>query len=423
MDKNPIDPEWLDLLRNPQESRSVEYLSSETWDHLKNKIVKTCLAMANTKNGGYIVMGFKKESLNGQLMATGMEPEHLQTWKMDEIKKYVNKYAEPSINLDIDFLEDKGKKFIIIRVHQFDNVPVLCKKPIQKEKIYKGDLLVRPYGTVESRRVQTAEEMRQVLNLAVSQKLMSLSDEALFEKQLEELLRDKVVAEIKEKAHWQIVLRPRKFKKARIRQLEELWKIIEKAQVRFFEPHLPYITNEKEYRLQGKDYIGCQIQTLSREYWRFYQSGQFIYLFTFLENNQDFVDYRYLYFKRLFRLTARNIAPNKLMIDILFDIFTFTKIFEFAKRLSQLEILYPQCKMIIGKYSPQGYPLSPGIFRHINTLEKSWVLKHDELIANSRNLSIEAIIWFFDRLGMEMPVEMISDIQEGFFHDMEMEKW
>jgi predicted HTH transcriptional regulator len=183
------------------ESRSVEYKCSETWDNLKNKIVKACLAITNLRDGGYIVIGVKREGAHGHLIATGMQPEHLQTWDVDKVQQYVNKYAEPYVHLEIWFPQDNDKQFVVIRVKQFDTVPVLCKKDLPEENLRKGDLLVRPLGTIESRRVQTAEEMRAVLNIAMDigiQRFLerarrvglppiSPTDEELFDRQLEGL--------------------------------------------------------------------------------------------------------------------------------------------------------------------------------------------------------------------------------------------
>ncbi|MGA9351046.1 MAG: ATP-binding protein [Anaerolineae bacterium] len=192
---------WPRLVQNPMESRSVEYKCSETWEHLRDKVVKACLALANLRNGGYVVIGVKRESEYGRHVATGMQAEHLQTWDVDNVQQYVNKYAEPYGQLEICFPEDSGKQFVVIRVKQFDTVPVLCKKDLPGENLYRGDLLVRPLGTVESRRVQTAEEMRGVLDIAIDigiQKFLararrvglpsiSPSDEELFDKQMEGL--------------------------------------------------------------------------------------------------------------------------------------------------------------------------------------------------------------------------------------------
>jgi len=183
------------------ESRSVEYKCSETWNNLKNKIVKACLAMANLRDGGYIVIGVRRESAHGYLNATGMQPKHRETWDVDKVQQYVNKYAEPYVQLEIYFPEDSGKQFVVIRVNQFDIVPVLCKRDLPEENLHKGDLLVRPLGTIESRRIQTAEEMRAVLDIAIDigvKRFMerqhrigllpiSPSDEELFNKQLEGL--------------------------------------------------------------------------------------------------------------------------------------------------------------------------------------------------------------------------------------------
>jgi len=64
--------------------------------------------------------------------------------------------------------------YIVIQIYEFDEIPIVCKRnrcdgndrPIFRE----GEVYIRPVGKPESRIIQNAEEMRELLDLATEKK-------------------------------------------------------------------------------------------------------------------------------------------------------------------------------------------------------------------------------------------------------------
>lgn len=237
---------------------------------------------------------------------------------------------------------------------------------------------------------------------------------------------DRVVSNIRESAHWRVVLHPRQFKEDRIGRLSELWKIVEETQVRFRGWYYPHVSHRGEERVRGIDYVGyCRPSLRYSEYWRFYQSGQFIHLFTFREDDPGYADTLRRCLQGEVPLTPQQLASIHGFVDIISAVYTFTEIFELAGRLAQREILHPDCQITIGMHNIQGHALSFSTFNralydlHIaqtNSLEKAWTLDSQELIARVRDLAVEASLWFFERFGMEIIEQVIVDMQDSLFH-------
>jgi len=156
----------LDLL---QEGRSVDFKKASSWDNLKQGIPKHVLAMSNLRDGGIMIVGVEEN--NNIWNCTGITDEQINTYNPDDMIDYVNKYASPSINFDIVTHEDDKKlKYLIIQIHEFDEKPIVCKRNCANE-LRRGAFYIRPLGKAESREVQTAEEMHDLLDLAVERRM------------------------------------------------------------------------------------------------------------------------------------------------------------------------------------------------------------------------------------------------------------
>ena len=155
----------LDML---QEGRTVDFKKASSWDDLKQGIPKDILAMSNLRDGGIIIIGVEEN--NNLWNCTGMTDEQINTYNPDDMIDYVNKYASPSINFDIVTHEDdKRLKYLVIQIHEFDEKPIVCKRNYSNE-LRQGAFYIRPLGKAESREVQTADEMHDLLELAVEKR-------------------------------------------------------------------------------------------------------------------------------------------------------------------------------------------------------------------------------------------------------------
>ena len=154
----------LDLL---QEARAVDFKRAAVWDQLKHGIPKDILAMSNLRDGGIIVVGI--EEGDKEWKCTGMTEEQLNTYNPDDMIDHVNKYASPPVTFDVVKHTDmESLTYLVMQAHEFEEKPVVCKR--NGDELREGAFYIRPLGKAASREVQTADDMHDVLELAVEKR-------------------------------------------------------------------------------------------------------------------------------------------------------------------------------------------------------------------------------------------------------------
>lgn len=173
-----LEKELIDyLIFHGREERNLEYKQSMSWSDLatKVKVTKSAMAMANISDGGYIVFGEKK---NGEVYEPeGMQKNHADSFKQDNVMEWVNKYADPYVELIVSPAERNSKPFVIIQVREFDQLPVVCKK--DGEGLKRGEVFTRSRRKYETARVGSQTEMREILDLAVDKEIRQLRSRGL----------------------------------------------------------------------------------------------------------------------------------------------------------------------------------------------------------------------------------------------------
>lgn len=196
---------FLALVEAGYESRSVEFRTGFSWvkpedEFHRIRLIKTILGLSNTRGGGYIILGV--EDISGKpLDLVGCDKELAQSFVFDDVKSAVDNYADQGINFDLHLVESRGRTYIIIRVVEFDEFPVICRgtKTVQKTDGKQSQMLRR--GTVYVRQSKgepatievTEIEMREIIEMAVDKQQAKLkrrgwkmdvtpSDDDLFKK-------------------------------------------------------------------------------------------------------------------------------------------------------------------------------------------------------------------------------------------------
>ena len=160
------------LISHGREERNLEYKQSMSWSDIatKVKVTKSAMAMANISDGGYIVFGEKK---NGEVYEPeGMQKDHADSFKQDDVMEWINKYADPYVELTVTLTERGGKHFVVIQVQEFNEFPVICKDNC--EELRRGDVFTRSRRKYETARVGSQNEMREILTLAVDKEIRRL---------------------------------------------------------------------------------------------------------------------------------------------------------------------------------------------------------------------------------------------------------
>ena len=123
-------------------------------------LAKDILAMANTQGGGHIVIGVEDRTFK----RTGMTEQQQYSYEVDGMKDVMANYADPYVNFDVYRVNDSDDlRYVVIRVHEFDEVPVICKKDSSDTK--QGTVYYRTRNRrVESAHVSNSYDMREIID-------------------------------------------------------------------------------------------------------------------------------------------------------------------------------------------------------------------------------------------------------------------
>ncbi len=201
-------------------------------------------------------------------------------------------------------------------------------------------------------------------------------------------------------------MRPNHFVEKRVEDISALKSILQKSSVRLRGWDFPHINGRgKEYR--DLDSIVQEFEWYQyHEFWRLFQSGQFIYYGGF---GVDWAD----------RTTELSDAgPSKRILSVPDAVFRFTEVFEFAARMALTEAGHDQMHIEIkagglkGRslwVEPARIPLEQ--IAQIDEIPYETDVSNVELMAESRELALVAAREVFKRFDWSANLEVLRDIQ------------
>ncbi len=160
------------LLQRGYQSHGIEFKGpgKRTDSAFLSKVIRAVIGMANRREGGVVVIGVDSDTL----VPIGLEDDQADTWSYDHLATSVNGYASPSVSFDLETKRYQGRKLIIIQVHEFADIPILCRKDYQSNTgtkptliLRRGACYVRSRHKPETSEIPSEEEMRELLELAV----------------------------------------------------------------------------------------------------------------------------------------------------------------------------------------------------------------------------------------------------------------
>ena len=217
-----------------------------------------------------------------------------------------------------------------------------------------------------------------------------------------------------ENPHWRVNFRPEVYIEEVIPSLSQCFQVIEKNRVRLRGWDYPHLSNHENERTQGIDWVASWSRFRGHlEYWRFYQSTQFIHYFSVRESTEE--GWR----SKLQEETASHLSHiggidwDKVpgFISINNFLFTVTEIIEFAARLCQAQVYKGNLDISIQINPIKGFMLTTdwdrawGVYCSAgeDVLGKTWRIDSESLIADSPEYSLNIIVWFFERFGWLNP--------------------
>lgn len=214
---------------------------------------------------------------------------------------------------------------------------------------------------------------------------------------------NKLVEKIKTRGYWEVLIRPNKFVENLIESPSKCKEIIREVSVKLRGWIYPFNTIHEPPSTGGYDYIEQSKEwEFFLEYWRYYQSGQFIHFFGMLEDWQDQA-------KTIGRMP---LEPFK-SLAIISTLYTFTEIYEFASRLAVKGLLGNECTISITLHGTKDRQLVTLDFRRhfflreykskLESIPHKISIPTADLIARSAELSLDHTIRVFERFNWDNP--------------------
>lgn len=218
--------------------------------------------------------------------------------------------------------------------------------------------------------------------------------------------------------YWTVLYRPVDYVEERIPSLSECERLIEKTKVRLRGwdfPHLSNRNDESNGRASGTNWFGSWADFMgSIEYWRLYQSGQFVFVGAVREATErgwrvKFEEQTKGHLKPI----MPDFDPSKVpgFISLVNLVYNFTEYFEFATRICQADVYQGEVEIGIGLHGAKDYLLTAENSRSwrlhcpvsSNDLFKSWTISSKSLLEGSAGHSLKALEWYCERFGWLNP--------------------
>ncbi len=224
--------------------------------------------------------------------------------------------------------------------------------------------------------------------------------------------------------HWRINLRPTAYEEELIPSLSKCFEAIEKNKLSLRGWDYPHLSRRDTERGHGTNWVASWSDFMNNyEYWRFYQSGQFLHLMSVREATEPAWRPRLEANMRSHLSSMRDIDWDNLpgFIDIVNFVYNVTEIYEFAARLCQSQIYTGRVSIKIEIKGIKGFVLTAPWERMWHSyyaasqdvLSNSAEFETDHLVAASKEKALNAVVWFFERFGwLDPSVDSIGHDQE-----------
>jgi len=224
----------------------------------------------------------------------------------------------------------------------------------------------------------------------------------------------KLPVPVLEHPHWRVNFRPDVYQGEAVPSLFECFQIIEKNKVRLRGWDYPHLSHRDTERTQGVNWVASWTDFMGHlEYWRFYQSTQFLHLFSIREATYEPWRSRLqeLATFHLSQITDLDLEKVPGFISMMNFLYNVTDIIEFATRLCQAQVYKGSLNISIQINHIRNFILTTEINRAWDiycsagedSLGKTWTINCESLVGDSPQYSLDIVVWFFERFGWLNP--------------------
>ncbi|RMD78963.1 MAG: ATP-binding protein [Lentisphaerae bacterium] len=160
--------DWKEIVYAGTESDTLDYKAAQNWHKLsrsgKAKFARHCMALANTR-GGYLVVGVGEDRAGRPVVYQGLSEEESKSFDPTDVGSFINGCSDPPIEFDLVRPVIDGKRYVIIVVHRFRDLPHVCRVGCDHE-LQQGVFYIRT-PDASSRAAYRATEVHQLIQRAL----------------------------------------------------------------------------------------------------------------------------------------------------------------------------------------------------------------------------------------------------------------
>lgn len=423
------------LLRLGHETRPFEVKGpgKKTETAYVARVARAAMAMGNLRDGGLVCLGIADDQLAA--MGPGLDDGAFQQWSdHDDVSDALSRYSEPPVSFHPHPTElSNGARVVVLEIAEFEDVPHVCKKDYPGV-LQKGQVYVRPRGKPQSIAVPSADEMRQLLDVAIDKGVrffvrratlagVALTSSATSAGDIDPAAVEREAAEVWPEpwreilngrgggpaAYFDVAITPRPFRSDRIRR----------AQLRDF-------VVEHTVRLRGWPVPMVDLETPMRAYptwvgqdrpervsphaeaWRVFTSGQFLHRRVLTTDLRDLSE---------FELTVPSATGGVAVWDVLFYL---VEVAELAARwatsldceavdVSVALVGIGGRELISGDHNRE---LHGPYTVDVEQVHTSRTLDVARLVAEPRAIGVELAQDIFGQFGTDLPDQVLFDWQQ-----------
>lgn len=221
---------------------------------------------------------------------------------------------------------------------------------------------------------------------------------------------EEVIAEIRTRGFWRLVVRPTRYDEVAVAR-NELEAILARSSVSLRGWDFPHISHREPVTREINGISQITRWEHYREYWKFFRSGQFIYLGGFADDWRDQSS-----------LWPGTYSETHRRLGFINTICRLTEMFEFSARLALTEAGGPAIQIeveLAGLSHRQFYmdgrdrvPFHERPSMQEDRWATAWHGDRDELVSQRSTLAVEPLTDLFDLYGLDIQPEVIEYHQQ-----------
>lgn len=137
--------DWSEIVCCGLENQQIDFKSHQNWETIgrvgRAKFARHAMAMANTQ-GGYVVVGVGEDENGTPNDFTGMTEAEASSFDPSVVGQTINTFADPPVSIDIVRPVVAGKRYVVMVVYPFTDIPHVCCENCEHE-LHRGGFYIR----------------------------------------------------------------------------------------------------------------------------------------------------------------------------------------------------------------------------------------------------------------------------------------